>query len=49
MNYILIVDVHYYPFYTGCDNARINIWNIPREGMKETLTDSDGYLHGKIF
>lgn len=28
----------------GCDNAKIYIWSLPKEGLTETLEDYDSYL-----
>ena len=33
----------------GCDNAKIYIWNLPKEGLTETLDDYDSYLMSKTF
>ena len=37
--------MHY--FVSGCENAKMYIWNIPENGLTETLTEPQSYLMGK--
>ena len=37
-----------YFFTTGCENAKVYVWEIPEDGLTETLTEPQSYLMGKF-
>ena len=40
-----------YTFFplSGCENAKVYIWNLPKDGLTETLTEPQSYLMGKLW
>lgn len=33
---------------SGCENAKVYIWKIPKDGLSETLTEPQSYLMGEL-
>lgn len=36
-------------FFSACDDAKIRIWDVPEDGLTETLTEPTSYLHGIVI